>query len=68
MPVLVSQPVPQNHDRTYHVQVPANPAQATVPATVVFHGGGRDAVTIARPPPPLTLPPGQRSTAHTTTT
>jgi poly(3-hydroxybutyrate) depolymerase len=48
MPVLTDQPIPQNHTRTYHVHVPANPAQATVPAIVVFHGGGQDAGTIAR--------------------
>ena len=48
MPVLTSQPIPQNHDRTYHVHVPADPAQSSVPAIVVFHGGGQDAVTIAR--------------------
>jgi poly(3-hydroxybutyrate) depolymerase len=48
MPVLTNQPIPQNHVRTYHVHVPANPAQATVPAVVVFHGGGQDAATIAR--------------------
>jgi poly(3-hydroxybutyrate) depolymerase len=48
MPVLTSQPIPQNHDRTYHIHVPANLAQATVPAIVVFHGGGQDAGTIAR--------------------
>jgi len=48
MPVLTNEPIPQNHDRTYHVHVPDNPAQASVPAIVVFHGGGQDAATIAR--------------------
>ena len=48
MPVYTDQPIAQAGDRTYHVHVPANPAQATVPAIVVFHGGGQDAATIAR--------------------
>ena len=48
MPVLTNQLIVQGGDRTYHVHVPANPAQATVPAIVVFHGGGQDAETIAR--------------------
>ena len=48
MPVLTDQLIAQGGDRTYHVHVPANPAQATVPAIVVFHGGGQDAATIAR--------------------
>ena len=48
MPVLTDQLIVQGGDRTYHVHVPANPAQATVPAIVVFHGGGQDAATIAR--------------------
>ena len=48
MPVLTNQLIAQGSDRTYHVHVPANPAQATVPAIVVFHGDGQDAATIAR--------------------
>jgi poly(3-hydroxybutyrate) depolymerase len=48
MPVLADQPIPQNNVRAYHIHVPANPTQATVPAIVVFHGGGQDAATIAR--------------------
>ena len=48
MPVYTDQLIAQAGDRTYHVHVPANPAQATVPAIVVFHGGGQDAATIAR--------------------
>ena len=48
MPVLTDQLIVQGGDRTYHVHVPANPAQATVPAIIVFHGGGQDAATIAR--------------------
>ena len=43
MPVLTNQLIVQGGDRTYHVHVPANPAQTTVPAIVVFHGGGQDA-------------------------
>lgn len=46
MPVLTNQTVPQAALRTYHVHVPANPAQAAVPAIVVFHGGGQDVQTI----------------------
>jgi poly(3-hydroxybutyrate) depolymerase len=46
--VLTNQLIAQGGDRTYHVHVPANPAQATVPAIVVFHGDGQDAATIAR--------------------
>ena len=48
MPVLTNQLIVQGGDRTYHIHVPADPAQATVPAIVVFHGGGQDAETIAR--------------------
>ena len=48
MPMLTNQTVAENNDRTYHVHVPDNPTQATVPAIVVFHGGGQDAATIAR--------------------
>ena len=48
MPVLTNQLIVQGGDRTYHVHVPANPAQASVPAIIVFHGGGQDAATIAR--------------------
>jgi hypothetical protein len=47
VPVLTNQLIAQGGDRTYHVQVTANPAQATVPAIVVFHGDGQDAATIA---------------------
>jgi poly(3-hydroxybutyrate) depolymerase len=48
MPMLTDQLIVQGGDRTYHVHIPANPTQATVPAIVVFHGGGQDAATIAR--------------------
>ncbi len=33
--------------RTYHIQVPANPIQATLPVIIVFHGGGQNVDTIA---------------------
>ncbi len=46
MPVLTDQTLPQAATRTYHVHVPANPTQATVPAIVVFHGGGQDVQAI----------------------
>lgn len=46
--MLKNETVAQNRDRTYHVHVPADPAQASVPAIVVFHGGGQDAATIAQ--------------------
>jgi poly(3-hydroxybutyrate) depolymerase len=46
--VLTDQLIAQGGDRTYHVHIPANPTQATVPAIVVFHGDGQDAATIAR--------------------
>jgi poly(3-hydroxybutyrate) depolymerase len=48
LPVETSQLIVQGGDRTYHVHVPAEPAQETVPAIVVFHGDGQDATTIAR--------------------
>jgi poly(3-hydroxybutyrate) depolymerase len=58
MSLLPNQVVSATISRTYHVHVPANPPQATVPAIVVFHGGGQDATTIARrwgidPPNPV---------------
>jgi poly(3-hydroxybutyrate) depolymerase len=48
MPPIANQLVPQSTDRVYHLHAPADPAQATAPAIVVFHGGGQDASTIAR--------------------
>jgi len=33
--------------RSYTVQIPDNPAGPTVPAIIVFHGGGQDAAMIA---------------------
>lgn len=47
MPLLTSQPLATRVSRTYHVHVPDDPPQATVPTIVVFHGGGQDAATIA---------------------
>ena len=62
MTLLTGQQLPSVGTRTYHVEVPANPPQASVPAIIVFHGGGQDVEVIARnwgvspagpPPPPL---------------
>jgi poly(3-hydroxybutyrate) depolymerase len=62
MTLLTGQQLPSVGARTYHVEVPANPPQAWVPAIIVFHGGGQDVEVIARnwgvspagpPPPPL---------------
>ena len=60
MPVLTNQLIVQGGDRTYHVHVPANPCQASVPAIIVFHGGGQDVATIAGRwgvDPPIPSPP-----------
>ena len=60
MSLLQNQSVSATISRTYHVHVPSNPAQATVPAIVVFHGGGQDVETIARRwgvDPPNPVPP-----------
>src|SRR4029079_15681563 len=61
MPLIRDQVVSATTDRTYHIQVPATPPQATVPAIVVFHGGGQDVTEIARrwgvdPPNPVPTP------------
>ncbi len=48
MPLLTNQLITPNAERTYHVHVPENPGQATVPAVIVFHGDGQDVETIAR--------------------
>jgi poly(3-hydroxybutyrate) depolymerase len=58
MPLLTGQEVTVGLRRSYHVQVPDNPGQETVPVIVVFHGGGQNATTIARrwgidPPNPV---------------
>jgi poly(3-hydroxybutyrate) depolymerase len=47
MSLLRNQVVSATVSRTYHVHVPANPCQASVPAIIVFHGGGQDVATIA---------------------
>ena len=61
MPLIRGQVLSGTTDRTYHIQVPATPPQATVPAIVVFHGGGQDVTEIARrwgvdPPNPVPAP------------
>ncbi|HET9139473.1 hypothetical protein, partial [Actinophytocola sp.] len=61
MSLLRDQVVSATIGRIYHVQVPANPCQATVPAIIVFHGGGQDVATIAArwgvdPPNPVPVP------------
>lgn len=58
MTLLTGQELGTTLSRTYHVQIPDNPTQEAVPAIVVFHGGGQDAITIARrwridPPNPV---------------
>ena len=58
MPLLTGQSVAGLPHRRYSIQVPDNPGAATVPAIVVFHGGGQDAATIAArwgvdPPNPI---------------
>lgn len=47
MALLLGQMVTGATIRTYHLSVPDNPPQATVPAILVFHGGGQDVETIA---------------------
>lgn len=58
MSLLLDQTLLGTVSRTYHIQVPANPAQAVAPVIIVFHGGGQDAATIAKrwgvnPPDPV---------------
>jgi poly(3-hydroxybutyrate) depolymerase len=48
MTLLTDQALLGTIHRTYHIQIPANPAQAVVPVIIVFHGGGQDAATIAK--------------------
>lgn len=48
MPLLPGQMLSTPINRTYNVYIPDNPVQTTVPAIVVFHGGGQDAENIAR--------------------
>ena len=58
MALLTAQPVSTPVTRTYSVEVPDNPPQATIPAIIVFHGGGQDVANIAarwgvQPPAPV---------------
>ena len=58
MTLLTGQELLGSRRRTYHVQVPNDPAGPTVPVIIVFHGGGQDAITIAKrwyvdPPNPM---------------
>lgn len=58
MTLLTDQPLLSPGSRTYSVEVPDNPPQASVPAIVVFHGGGQDTATVAQrwgvdPPNPV---------------
>lgn len=58
MTLLTNQPLAQSTARRYHIEVPTNPPQASVPAIIVFHGGGQDVTTIAErwgvdPPNPV---------------
>ena len=58
MALLTAQPVSAPVTRTYSVEVPDNPPQASIPAIIVFHGGGQEVATIAarwgvHPPAPV---------------
>lgn len=58
MALLTAQPVSTPVTRTYNVEVPNNPPQATISAIIVFHGGGQDVASIAarwgvHPPAPV---------------
>jgi poly(3-hydroxybutyrate) depolymerase len=58
MTLLTGQELVGSRQRTYHVQVPEDPAGPIVPVILIFHGGGQDAITIAKrwyvdPPSPL---------------
>ena len=61
MPLLTGQTLLAPISRTYHVYIPDNPVQATVPAIIVFHGGGQAAQVLASHwgigagPPPFPL-------------
>lgn len=47
MALLGNQTVVAPTTRTYHLSVPDNPQQATIPAILVFHGGGQAVEQIA---------------------
>jgi poly(3-hydroxybutyrate) depolymerase len=47
MSLLTSQEIIGSVTRSYTIHVPDNPVGATLPAIVVFHGGGQDVTTIA---------------------
>ncbi len=58
MALLTAQPVNAPVTRTYNIEVPNNPPGASIPAIIVFHGGGQDVANIAarwgvRPPAPV---------------
>ncbi len=58
MTLLTAQPVNEPVTRTYSVEVPNTPPLATIPAIIVFHGGGQDVANIAKrwgvhPPAPV---------------
>lgn len=46
MPPLFDQSLQTHPNRTYDLFVPDNPLEETVPAIIVFHGGGQDVQTI----------------------
>jgi hypothetical protein len=58
MALLTGQEISGDIIRSYGIHVPDDPVRATVPAIVVFHGGGQDVTTIAArwgvdPPEPV---------------
>jgi poly(3-hydroxybutyrate) depolymerase len=58
MALLTGQEISGDITRSYAIHVPDDPVRATVPAIVVFHGGGQDVTTIAArwgvdPPDPV---------------
>ncbi len=58
MALLTGQPVITPVTRTYSVEVPNSPPQASIPAIIVFHGGGQEVANIAarwgvHPPAPV---------------
>jgi poly(3-hydroxybutyrate) depolymerase len=61
MSLLRNEVVSATISRTYHIHVPDNPGHASVPAIVVFHGGGQNVATIAARwgvDPPAPIPAG----------